>query len=115
MNNKEISVTYNGKSVLIESGEDKIKISKKLAFELKNTLSEFDNMFNFSGRDLTDKEWNELSGFYSECQNLKHGQCKCFPINDKDKEIAFLNMFGDKQEFLTKQENGLIVIIKTPF
>lgn len=85
MNNKEISVTYNGKSVLIESGEDKIKISKKLAFELKNTLSEFDNMFNFSGRDLTDKE------------------------------IAFLNMFGDEQEFLTKQENGLIVIIKTPF
>lgn len=115
MNTKKISVTYNGKSVLIESGKDKINLSKKLAFELRNTLSEFDNMYNFSGRDLTDEEWDELSSFYSECQNLKSGQCKCFPINDKDKEIALLNMFVGEGEFLTKQENGLIVIIRTPF
>ena len=115
MNTKTLLVTYNGTSVLIEYGEDKIELSKKLAFELKNTLSEFDNMYNFSGRDLTYEEWNELSGFYSECQNLKPGQCKYFPINDKDKEIALLNMFGGEHEFLIKQENGLIVIFRTPF
>lgn len=86
-----------------------------MALELRNTLSAFDNMYNFSGRDLTDEECEELLGFYSECQNLKPGQYKCYYINDKDKQFTFLNMFDDKQEFLTKQKNELIAIIKSPF
>lgn len=42
----EISITYNGTGILIESGKDKLAITAEQAYYLKELLSDIDSKYN---------------------------------------------------------------------
>lgn len=46
INMGKISITYNGESILIESGKKKLTITAEQAYYLKEMLSDIDSKYN---------------------------------------------------------------------
>lgn len=63
MNDKEISITYDGTRVIIETNDDSINISRIQAYNLIKLLQNLDASYNLKGRDITEKEWLDRSMF----------------------------------------------------
>lgn len=115
MSKNSISASYNGAKMTIESGKDKLIISKRQAYALKMLLEDFDAMYNLSGRDLTESEWDELSKLHKECVNMKVCHPRYFNFGDKDKDFAFLKLFEENDNIKAYKKDDVIVVIKNPF
>ena len=60
MNDKEISITYDGTRVIIETNDDSINISRIQAYNIIKLLQNLDASYNLKGRDITGKEWDKI-------------------------------------------------------
>lgn len=115
MSKNSISASYNGAAITLESGKDKLIISKRQAYALKMLLEDFDKMYNLSSRDLTESECDELSKLHNECVKMEVCHPRYFNFGDKDKDIAFLKLFEENDNIRAYKKDDVIVVIKNPF
>ena len=115
MNDKEISITYDGTRVIIETNDDSINISRIQAYNLIKLLQNLDASYNLKGRDITEKEWDRINSIIKRCLNLKIRESICFKIEDKDIQFALLNQLADEKTLVVTTKNDVVTITKTPF
>lgn len=113
MNDKEISITYDGTRVIIETNDDSINISRIQAYNLIKLLQNLDASYNLKGRDITEKEWDRINSIIKRCLNLKIHESICFKIEDKDLQIALLNQLADEKTLVVTTKNDVVTITKT--
>ena len=115
MNDKEISITYDGTRVIIETNDNSINISRIQAYNLIKLLQNLDASYNLKGRAITGKEWNRINSIFKRCLNLKIRESICFKIEDKDIQFALLNQLADEKTLVVTTKNDVVTITKTPF
>lgn len=115
MNDKEISITYDGTRVIIETNDDSINISRIQAYNLIKLLQNLDASYNLKGRDITEKEWDRINSIIKRCLNLKIHESICFKIEDKDLQIALLNQLADEETLVVTTKDNIVTITRTPF
>lgn len=110
-----ISATYNGGKILVETNDNSINLTRGQAYNLIKLLQDIDNKYNLKGRDITEREWDRINSIFKRCLHLKTRESICFKIEDKDIQFALLNQFADEKTFVVTTRDDIVTITKTPF